>query len=67
VPGLPWPERVLRARVGGPAAAEVVNVHSPISQTAGLVKVRTHEALAAALRDHPGPAVLAGDLNTPRR
>jgi hypothetical protein len=29
VADLPWPERVLRTRVGG---AEVVNVHSPISR-----------------------------------
>lgn len=61
---LPWPERALIAVVGG---VTVVNVHSPISSTAGLVKVRTHEALYDALRSRPAPAVLAGDLNTPRR
>jgi len=64
VPGLPWPERVLRTEASG---VQVVNVHSPISQAPGLVKVVTHEVLAAALRDAPPPVVLCGDLNTPRR
>ena len=61
---LPWPERVARARVDG---VDVWSVHSPISPSPDLAKVRTHEVLHAALRDHPGPAVLCGDLNTPRR
>ena len=65
VPGLPWPERVLR--VGTADGVEVVNVHSPISGSPGRVKVLTHEAVFAALRDGAGPAVLCGDLNTPRR
>ncbi len=68
VAGLPWPERVLRVRTD--SGVEVVNVHSPISQSPGRVKVLTHEALFAALReeDDPArPAVLCGDLNTPRR
>jgi exonuclease III len=65
VPGLPWPERVLRVRTAD--GVEVVNVHSPISQSPGRVKVLTHEALFAGLRDGAGPAVLCGDLNTPRR
>ena len=61
--GLPWPERVLCIAAG---ELEIVNVHSPISPSPDLAKVRTHEALAAYL---PGkaPAVLCGDLNTPRR
>ncbi len=47
---------------------ELVNVHSPISPTPGLVKVRTHEAVHAYLRERTGaPCVLCGDLNTPRR
>lgn len=62
--GLPWPERVLCAAIDG---LEIVNVHSPISPSPGLAKVRTHEAIAAYLRDHAGPAILYGDLNTPRR
>jgi exonuclease III len=63
--GLPWPERVVAARVAG---VDVVNVHSPISPSPGLAKVLTHEALAAWLappREHP--VLLCGDLNTPRR
>lgn len=62
--GLPWFERVQAARVEG---VEVLSVHSPISPSPGLAKVLTHEALLAYLRDRPGPIVLAGDLNTPRR
>jgi exonuclease III len=64
VADVPWPERVLAARVGG---LEVVNVHSPISQKAGLVKVMTHEAVFRHLRRGTGPRVVLGDLNTPRR
>ncbi len=64
VPDLPWPERVLAVEVGG---LELVNVHSPISQRPGLVKVRTHEALHAHLAAGSGPRALCGDLNTPRR
>jgi exonuclease III len=46
----------------------VINLHSPISPTPGLVKVRTHEAVAAWLHADPRrPRVLCGDLNTPRR
>jgi exodeoxyribonuclease III len=65
VADVPWPERVLAARVDG---VEVVNVHSPISPKPGLAKVLTHEAvfrhLAAA---DGGPRLVCGDLNTPRR
>ena len=61
---LPWPERVVAARLGG---LEIVGVHSPISPSPGLAKVLTHEALFAYLRDRPAPIVLCGDLNTPRR
>jgi exonuclease III len=63
-PPLPWPERLLAARVGD---VEVWNLHSPISPSPGLAKVRTHEAVHAALAAGDGPRVLAGDLNTPRR
>jgi exonuclease III len=62
--GLPWPERVLCAALD---ELEIVNVHSPISPAPGLAKVLTHEALAAYLRPRTGPAILCGDLNTPRR
>jgi exonuclease III len=66
VDGVPWPERALSARFDD--GFELVNAHSPISPTPGLVKVRTHEALHAYLAapaDHP--RALCGDLNTPRR
>ena len=65
VADVPWPERVLAARVDG---VEVVNVHSPISPKPGLAKVLTHEAVfrhLAAAGD--GPRLVCGDLNTPRR
>jgi exonuclease III len=63
---LPWPERALAVRLS--SGIEVVNLHSPISPTPGLVKVRTHEALHGYLRGRAGsPCVLCGDLNTPRR
>jgi endonuclease/exonuclease/phosphatase family metal-dependent hydrolase len=47
---------------------EVINMHSPISPSPRLAKVRTHEVVAAYLRGlPPAPRVLCGDLNTPRR
>jgi exodeoxyribonuclease III len=64
VEDVPWPERVLAARVG---ELEVVNVHSPISAKAGLVKVLTHEAVFRHLAAGSGPRIVLGDLNTPRR
>ena len=64
VDDVPWPERVLAARVG---ALEVVNVHSPISPKPGLVKVLTHEAVFRHVRAGSGPRIVLGDLNTPRR
>lgn len=62
LPGLPWPERHLAVRTAG------VEVHTlaPTSQREDLVKVRTLEALGAALLAADGPRILAGDLNTPR-
>ena len=63
-PDVPWPERVLVCRLGG---VEIVDLHSPIAPAADLAKIRTHEAVAAWLADRPGPIVLCGDLNTPRR
>lgn len=61
---LPWEERAIAATIDG---VEVVCTHSPISPSPGLAKVLHHEALSGWLRDRPGPIVLAGDLNTPRR
>ena len=47
---------------------EVVNLHSPISPSPDLAKVRTHEAVAAYLAStNASRRVLCGDLNTPRR
>ncbi|MEA2169166.1 MAG: hypothetical protein QOF76_2466 [Solirubrobacteraceae bacterium] len=63
-PDVPWPERILTARLDG---VEVVNLHSPIAPAPGLAKVRTHEAVAAYLAGGDGPRILCGDLNTPRR
>ena len=65
VEDVPWPERVLAARTG--SSLEIVNVHSPISAKAGLVKVRTHEAVDRHVAVGSGPRVVLGDLNTPRR
>lgn len=64
VDGLPWPERVLAVQAG---AAELVNVHSPVSTSPELAKVLTHEALFAHLAppaEHP--RIVCGDFNTPR-
>jgi exonuclease III len=55
---------VLAVRTEG---LELVNLHSPISQRPGLVKVLTHEALHAHLAAAGGPSVVCGDFNTPRR
>lgn len=65
---LPWHERHLavRTELDG-AEVEVHDLHAPISAKADQVKVRTLETVHAALAV-PGkvPAILAGDLNTPR-
>jgi endonuclease/exonuclease/phosphatase family metal-dependent hydrolase len=65
---VPWPERYLVARtlLGG-TPVEIHNVHAPISQKAGAVKVLTLEAAHAALAtDCDVPRILVGDLNTPQ-
>jgi exonuclease III len=49
------------------AGVLVVNVHSPISPKPDLVKVRTHEAVHLFLREASPPALVCGDLNTPRK
>jgi exonuclease III len=64
VEAVPWPERVIAARVAG---LEVLNVHSPISPSPGLAKVLTHEAVHVHLIGGDGPRLVCGDLNTPRR
>ena len=66
---VPWPERLLTVRVGEKEDGFVVhNLHSPISQKPGRVKVRTHRALHRHLARRAGvPSLLVGDLNTPRR
>jgi exonuclease III len=66
VEGVPWPERALTVHLAD--GLELINVHSPISQTPGMVKVHTHEAVHAYLRTRArGACALCGDLNTPRR
>jgi exonuclease III len=60
---LPWPERAVAVTLRG---ATLLNVHSPISPSPDLAKVRTHEELYAWITGHD-PAILVGDLNTPRR
>jgi exonuclease III len=66
--GVPWPERLLVVRLGAPFGVELWNLHSPISPSPGLAKVRTHEAVHDGLaRRGRLPRVLCGDLNTPRR
>ena len=62
--GLPWPERVLCAET---EAGGVVNLHAPLSNKAGEVKVLTLEAVYEYLTaGAAGPAVLVGDFNTPQ-
>jgi exonuclease III len=63
-PDVPWPERLLCARLDG---VEIVNLHSPIAPAPDLAKIRTHEAVAAYLQHGDPPRILCGDLNTPRR
>lgn len=64
-PAVPWPERLLCCEVN---EVEIVNLHSPIAPAPELVKIRTHEAVAAYLASRPAERrVLCGDLNTPRR
>jgi exodeoxyribonuclease III len=67
-PALPWPERHLACAVRLEGAdVEVRNVHAPLSQKAERVKVRTLEAVFAAVTEgEEVPRIVAGDLNTPR-
>jgi exonuclease III len=63
-PELPWSERHLAVATAG---VEIHTLHAPLSSKEDLAKVRTLEALFAALATPDGgPRVLAGDLNTPR-
>jgi endonuclease/exonuclease/phosphatase family metal-dependent hydrolase len=67
-PPVPWPERAVAATVAiDRRPVRVLNLHSPISQRPGLVKVHTLEAAHRWLAAGTGPTVLLGDLNTPRR
>jgi endonuclease/exonuclease/phosphatase family metal-dependent hydrolase len=67
-PELPWPERHLACDLAlDGIPVEVRNVHAPLSQKADRVKVRTLEAVFAAVaRDDGVPRIVAGDFNTPR-
>jgi endonuclease/exonuclease/phosphatase family metal-dependent hydrolase len=66
--GVPWPERVLTVRTsleGVPV--ELTNLHAPLSSKPDEVKVRTLEAVHAALAPPSAAArILVGDLNTPQ-
>jgi exonuclease III len=64
-PGLPWPERVLCAST---EVGEVLNLHAPLSNKAGDVKVLTLEAVFSylAMADEEPPRVVVGDFNTPQ-
>jgi endonuclease/exonuclease/phosphatase family metal-dependent hydrolase len=64
----PWPETALGAAAAGlHGGVEVHCVHVPNAAN-GWIKVRTLEAIRAGLgAAPPGPRVLCGDLNTPRR
>jgi endonuclease/exonuclease/phosphatase family metal-dependent hydrolase len=68
VPPVPWPERLVAARVtlaGKPLV--LYNLHAPTSAREDEVKVRTLEAVAAHLaHDDGAPTALVGDLNTPQ-
>jgi exodeoxyribonuclease-3 len=66
--GVPWPERYLVARTElDGSLVELHNLHAPISSKAEQVKVRTLEAVFAALASPSDvPAILVGDLNTPQ-
>ena len=67
-PPLPWPERHLACAVPIDGSdVEVRNVHAPLSQKAEQVKVRTLEAVFAAVTAGDDlPRIVTGDLNTPR-
>lgn len=67
VAGLPWPERHLAARTAiDGLEVEVHTVHAPLSSKAEQVKVRTLEAVFAAVTAPDGvPRIVTGDLNTP--
>ena len=65
---IPWPERLLTVRVRDVEPFVLHNLHSPISQKPGRVKIRTHRALHRHIaRRASAPTLLMGDLNTPRR
>ena len=63
---VPWPETVLAAQLAN-SRIDVCCAHVPNAAN-GWVKVETLEAIRAGLEAAPpGPRVLCGDLNTPRR
>lgn len=67
VEGLPWPERHLGVRtvLDGALEVEVHSLHAPLSGKPDRVKVRTLEALFAALTADSAPRIVCGDFNTP--
>ena len=69
LPDAPWPERHLAVgtRIDG-TDVELHTLHAPLSQKAERVKVRTLEAMHAAVvgGDPERPRIVCGDFNTPR-
>ena len=67
VADLPWSERHLSVRtlVEG-VEVEVHSLHAPLSGKPDRVKVRTLEALFAALVADDAPRIVCGDFNTPQ-
>ena len=65
---VPWPETSLCAAVEtGRGPVEVLCLHVPNAAN-GLIKIKTLQAIRHCLAiAEPGPRVLCGDLNTPRR
>ena len=66
---VPWPETVVAGRTRSHDAGdlEIVCVHVPNAAN-GWIKVRTLQAIRSGLASaRPGPRVLCGDLNIPRR
>jgi len=60
---MPWPERHLAVVTDG---VEVRTLHAPLSSKEERVKVRTLEAVFAAVSARDGvPRVVCGDFNTP--
>lgn len=65
---VPWPEKVLAARVSLPShELEVLGVHVPPGSSNGWTKIETLEGVYKALARHStAPRILCGDFNSPK-